>query len=129
MKLQLTLDKSAMGLSLACLAHCLVLPAVLVLLPVMLAAPLGDELFHQVLLFAVVSISAIALVMGCQKHRVWSVLAWGIAGLAVLIVAGVFGHDLFGDTGEKIASVLGSALIIVSHYKNYRLCGTNRCEC
>ena len=56
-----------MGLSLACLAHCLVLPAVLVLLPVMLAAPLGDELFHQVLLLAVVPISAIALSWGVKS--------------------------------------------------------------
>jgi len=53
MKLQFALDKSAIGLSLLCVAHCLVLPTVAVLLPAMLATPLGGEIFHKLLLVGV----------------------------------------------------------------------------
>lgn len=129
MKRQATLDKSAIGLSFLCLAHCLILPIITILLPTVLALPLEGELFHQVLLFAIVPLSTVALMMGCRKHRTWSVLAWGGAGLIVLIFAALFGHDLFGETGEKFATAIGSALIILSHIKNYRLCDRHLCEC
>lgn len=130
MKLQLGMDKSAMGLSLLCLVHCLVVPSAAVLLPTMLAMPLQDELFHQILLLAVVPLSAVALLMGCRKHQTWSVLAWGSVGLFVLIFAGLFGHDLVGEAGERLGTAIGSAFIIGSHYKNYRLCrSAHHCEC
>lgn len=130
MKLQLTLDKSAMGLSFLCLVHCLVLPIAAIVLPTLLAIPLNDEFFHQVLLIGVVPVSAVALLLGCKKHRMWETLAWGIAGLGILIFTAVLGHDLFGEIGEKVLTAIGSLLMIVSHYKNYRLCSKyQQCEC
>ena len=130
MKLQLTLDKSAISLSLLCMAHCLILPSLLILLPAVLAVPLGDELFHKALLICVIPLSAIALFLGCRKHKSWNILSWGLLGLAVLIFAGFFGHDLVGETGEKLATIVGSLFIILSHYKNYRLCSNHKkCEC
>lgn len=130
MKLQVALDKSAMGLSFLCLAHCLILPVAAILLPTMLAIPLGDELFHKILLIGVIPMSALALLMGCRKHQNWTVLLWAGFGLFALVFAAFFGHDLFGEMGEKILTTLGSMLIIVSHYKNYRLCGKHhKCEC
>lgn len=130
MKLQLALDKSAMGLSFMCLAHCLLIPVVVILLPTAIAIPLEDELFHKALLIGVIPMSIIALIMGCRNHKKWAVLLWGAYGLSILFFAGFFGHDIVGETGEKILTVIGSLLIIVGHYKNYRLCGKHqKCEC
>lgn len=129
MKLQLALDKSAMGISFLCLTHCLLLPAAALLLPTLLAIPLSDELFHRVLLIGVVPVSAIALMLGCQQHQKIGILAWGSAGLAVLILTALFAHDLIGETGEKLATAVGSLLMIISHYKNYKQCREHQCSC
>lgn len=128
MKIQLTADKSAIALSALCLVHCLILPAAAILMPTLLALPFEDKLFHRVLLVGVIPISAFALLSGCQKHRTWSLLAWGISGLVILVFAGLFGHDLLGETGERIATVIGSACLTICHYKNYRLCRSHACR-
>jgi len=129
MKLQLAMDKSAMGLSFLCLAHCLLLPSVAVLLPALIAVPLEDELFHRALLVGVVPLSVLALAMGCRQHKSWSVFICGVVGVIILVLAGLFGHDLVGEIGERIATVIGSLFIIVSHYRNYRMCCRHRCGC
>lgn len=130
MKLQLAMDKSAIGISFLCLAHCLLLPVLAIVVPTVLALPLADELFHKVLLLIVVPISALALFLGCKQHKEWKVLAWGISGLLVLIFTGLFAHDLVGEVGEKILTAVGSAMLIVCHYKNFRLCGKHQaCAC
>jgi len=99
-------------------------------LPTLLAIPLDDELFHRLLLVGVVPLSAFALLMGCRKHKNRNVVIWGGAGLLVMIFAAFLGHDLVGETGEKGLTLLGSALIIVGHYGNYRLCRVHHhCEC
>jgi len=130
MKLQTTLDKSAIGVSFLCLVHCLLLPAFIVLLPTVFATFLENELFHKVLVFCVIPLSIIALFMGCQKHKVWGILMLGFVGLVVLLFAAFFGDMLFGEAGEKIGTLTGSLFIIISHYKNYRLCSKHsECEC
>lgn len=130
MKLQIAFDKSAMGLSFLCLAHCLLLPIATILLPTVLAMPVDDELFHRLLLIAVIPMSALALLMGCRKHRNWTVLFWGGIGLSILVFTAIFGHDLFSETGEKILTAIGSLIIIVGHYKNYKLCDQHdKCAC
>lgn len=129
MKLQLSMDKSAMGLSFLCLAHCLVLPSAAILLPAVIAAPLEDELFHQILLIGVIPLCVIALFMGCRKHKSWKIFAWGITGLSILLFGGFFGHDLLGEAGERITTVVGSFFIIFSHLKNYKKCQSHQCAC
>ena len=130
MKFQPALDKSAISLSVLCMAHCLIIPVIPILLPTLFSLSLGGELFHKLLLVAVVPLSAVALLLGCQKHQHWTVLIWGIAGLSLLVFAGIFAHDLMGEAGEKTLTVVGSMLLVYSHYKNYRRCGEyEQCEC
>jgi len=50
----LTIDKMAIGLSMICTLHCLMLPIALVILPSLSASIFGDEGFHQWLLMAVI---------------------------------------------------------------------------
>ena len=123
-----TIDKAAIGLSLICAVHCLLLPVALVMLPALAASTFGDERFHQSLLIVVLPTSLIALTMGCRQHQNTSVIAMGLPGLIVLTLAAFFGHDL-GENGEKIASLLGASLIALAHLRNHTLCRSLHCDC
>ena len=123
------IDKVAISLSLLCAVHCVALPVALVMLPALAATALGDESFHRWMLVAALPTSLIALTMGCRRHRDMSVMAIALPGLGVLTFTAFFGHDLLGETGEKIASVLGASLIALSHLRNHALCVRLHCDC
>lgn len=123
-------DRTAIALSALCVVHCLVLPVVLVMLPALATLGLDNEAFHVWMTVVVLPVSALALVMGCRRHgRRW-VLAVGSLGLAILILAVFAGHDVLGEVGERLMTVLGASLIAVSHYRNFRLCQrVEQCRC
>jgi hypothetical protein len=102
-KLQILSDKLAIGFSMVCVIHCLVLPILpimLILLPPLSGLfALDDEMFHQWVLYAVVPISIAALI----------------------ILSTTLGHDLLGETGEVVISILGSMIIAYGHFRNYQL--------
>ena len=128
--LQPAADKAAIGLSLLCAVHCLVLPLVIALLPTLAAYGLADEAFHTWVVLAVIPLSAFALTMGCKKHRQKSVLYTGLMGLFLLCLTPLLGHELLGETGEKALTLAGAALIAASHIKNFRLCrNETACVC
>lgn len=123
------LDKTAIGLSLLCAVHCLLLPLVVILLPSLAASTFAGEAFHQWLVLAVVPTSLIALTMGCRKHHQKTVLAWGLSGLAFIFLALMLGHDTLGETGEKTFTLIGAAFIAWGHYRNFKLCQEPQCGC
>lgn len=120
-----TADKAAIGLSLICAIHCAAFPILVALLPAASMLGFDDEWFHRVLLFFVLPLSSYALYSGMSRHGNRAVLGIGIAGLLVLIFAAVAGHDLFGEIGERVVTVIGSALIAISHWRNFQLCQIN----
>ena len=122
------MDVFAVSLSSLCVVHCLAMPVLLVLLPSLAALPIADESFHFWLVFLVIPTSVAALFLGCRRHRKWSVLAWGLSGVGVLVFAALFGHDMLGEAGEKIMTVVGSVMVAISHALNYRLCRSSSCS-
>jgi peptidoglycan/LPS O-acetylase OafA/YrhL len=122
-------DKSAIVLSFLCALHCLLLPAAIVLYPSTLGFLPGDESVHFALLFLVIPISAYALVKGGKVHKSRKVFITGISGLLVLVAAVVLGHDILGEIGEKILTVLGSIIVIIAHVQNHLICRATDCEC
>jgi len=123
---QQRLDKLAISISSLCIVHCLLLPIGIVLVPSIGLQTLADEAFHQMLVVAVLLTSCSALFMGCRRHKVWRVLAWGVSGLFLLIAAVLFGHD-FGELFEKGLTLIGSLFVIIGHVQNYRLCKQLAC--
>lgn len=122
-------DRFAIAVSGLCVIHCLAFPVLLVLLPSLSSLGLGEEHFHQWLLYAIIPSSIIALGLGCKKHKRYNILATGLLGLAIICFAGFFGHDLVGETGEKALTVLGSVIIIWGHVQNHRACKHNQHVC
>ncbi|KZN67614.1 MerC domain-containing protein [Pseudoalteromonas luteoviolacea] len=120
-------DKVSIGLATMCVIHCIVLPILFVALPFLSASFLQEEAFHQLLLGGVLLTSVLALVSGCKTHSKWHIFTFGITGLAVLSIAAFFGHDLFGEYGETILTVVGSFIVAFSHLKNIKECKAARC--
>ena len=127
--IQAIADKSAIALSVLCALHCLLLPAAIVLYPSTLGFLPGDESVHLALLFGVIPISAYALIKGGKVHKSRKVFITGISGLLVLVAAVVLGHDVLGEIGEKILTVLGSIIVIIAHVQNHLICRATDCEC
>lgn len=122
-------DKTAISLSIICALHCLALPSLLVMLPSLTALNLADEVVHLWMLAAVIPISIYALTMGCRKHKRLGIVALGLAGITTLIAAALLGHDVLGETGEKIIVTTGAFIIAISHWQNHQLCRRLDCEC
>ena len=126
--MQIFLDKAALSLSLLCIAHCLLLPVLVSLIPVLAVLPLEDELFHRLLVLLVLPTSLVGLSLGCKKHKRWHVFFWGASGVSIVAFAAFFGHDIAGEFGEKLLTLIGSIVIVWGHIQNYRLCRLGICH-
>ena len=128
--LQPQADKVAIGLSLVCVIHCLALPLALVLAPSLVGLGLQDETFHLWIVLVVLPVSIYALTLGCRKHKNMGVLLVGLSGLLLLFLTALFGHDLAGETGERLLTLAGAGIIAASHARNFQLCRErSSCEC
>ncbi len=127
-------DKLSIGLSMLCVIHCLLLPFVLVLLPSWIAVQLANEAFHAWMVFAVLPTSIYALTLGCKKHKHYRLIALGLSGLVLLLLAVVLGEHILGHFGEKMMTLAGATLLAIGHIWNFRLCHQHRhndenCDC
>lgn len=127
MRVIAAMDRSAIGLSVVCLVHCLALPVALTMSPALAAYWFADESFHTMLVYVVLPTSIVAIGLGCKRHRTFAVIAWGANGLLALTLAVVLGSALLSEAGEKLLTMVGAVLVVVAHVQNYRLC--RRCDC
>ncbi len=121
-------DRIAISISTICALHCAALPIIVSLFPALISSSMDDHYFHLLLLWVVVPSSAIALFMGCKKHRDKYVFILGTVGVGCLIGIAIYGHDLIGETGEKIGTVFASLIIVFVHFRNHQLCRKCHCE-
>ena len=122
------LDRSAIGLSFLCVLHCLAVPLTLILMPSLAALPIADERVHLLLVLLVLPTSTVALTLGCRQHGHKHILAWGLTGIAILVLAAGLGEEFLGEYGEKILTVVGSVLVAVGHILNFKCCRTAGCD-
>jgi len=122
------MDKAAVGLSLACVVHCLLTPIAIVMLPALGATFLEDERFHYGILFLVLPTSLIALGLGCRKHRRAEIFITGLFGLFALFLILIVGEETLGEFGEKVSTIAGTAIIAFAHIRNYLLCRNQDCH-
>ena len=115
-------DRAAIGLSLACALHCLIAPLTVSLYPSVITASLQDERIHFALLAFVIPISASSLTMGCRLHKKLPVVGLGLAGILILILSALLGHDVGGESLEVAGTLLGSGVVACSHLLNFKLC-------
>lgn len=120
-------DKLAIILSALCFLHCTLVPVVMLTMPLVWLGSLQGEHIHQLLIIGVLPFSLFALLLGCRKHRTWSILRLGSFGLVLLVLAALIGHDFLGEIGEKLVTMIGSTLLIIGHIRNFKLCKLQDC--
>jgi hypothetical protein len=126
---QLGLDRFAIGLSVLCAIHCLAVPVLLILFPSIMASfHLDDHIFHELLLWFAIPSSAIAVFLGCKRHKDRRVFILAGFGLGLLTAAALLGHDVLGEMGEKIATLFAVSILALAHIRNYSLCREDSCR-
>ncbi len=121
------MDRIAVAASAICAIHCLALPLLLGVFPALGASFFGQEQFHWLLLWLVIPLSLVSLTLGCRRHKNPAVALFGLAGLGLLTLTATIGHDVLGETGERIVTVTGALAIAVAHTRNFILC--RRADC
>ena len=137
--MQILLDRFAILLSGICAIHCIALPIVAGLLP-LLATTFhhGHELhefwFHQFILYFIVPVSIIALISGYRVHGRLIPILISFVGLAILTGTALFidqliAHHIIGHDGEMLLTVTGGVIHAIGHIlnlqatrKTHRLC-------
>lgn len=123
-----SLDGMAIALSAACVIHCLALPLLIILFPILGSTVLADDSFHGLLLILIIPSSALAFYVGCRQHGDGSVLWLGLTGICLLTVAAALGTTFLGIAGEKLLTGAGGTLLAIGHVTNFRRCRARRCE-
>ena len=126
---QINNDKIAISLSIACVIHCFFMPSFIVLFPAFLPVQLDNELIHYLMLWFIIPISVFALSKGFINHKRISFLFIGITGLFILIYAVLLGESNMGETSERTITLIGSIIVSIAHYKNFRTCSDMDCSC
>ena len=121
-------DKTAISLSLICLAHCLLVPILLVLFSGYVTLSYNNELIHYLLLLLAIPVSLYALFRGMRNHSKLIFFVIGLLGITALIFAVTIGTAIWGEFGEKLFTTIGASLIVFAHYKNYKLCRKLECD-
>ena len=125
-KEQLKTDKLAMTLSLACVAHCFLVPSFLILTSGFLSFSIDNEFIHTLILFIAAPVSTYALVLGYKNHKKTSFFVIGVTGLLILIAV-LLGEAMLDESLVKSLTLFGSILIIFAHFKNHQLCKEIEC--
>ncbi len=127
-RVRATADWFGIVASAACAIHCIVLPALLVTGTVLPASLLGDESFHAAMLWVILPAAILAFGIGCRRHKDLWVLALGAIGLTGMVLAVAIVHDIAGEFGERIVTLVSAAVLITAHYRNFQLCRSSGCD-
>jgi predicted branched-subunit amino acid permease len=122
------LDSFAIFLSATCMLHCLALPVLVTLFPIAQGSLLDEQSFHLILLVFILPTSLIALTIGCRKHKDILTIVLGAIGLSILTFTGIFGHEVFGENGERIVTTIGGLILAGAHIQNFRICRADNCK-
>ena len=126
--MQTHFDRFAILLSGLCAIHCVALPIVASLLPLLATTiqhghQLHEFWFHQFILIFILPVSIIALLTGYKFHKTIMPIFIAGLGLAILVGTSLFIEDLLAahiipHSGETILTVVGGIIHAVGHILN-----------
>ena len=121
-RIQSLLDGGAVVISAICAVHCLALPFLLVLFPLLGATVMADEAFHTILLWVILPTSVIAVGLAMFRHLDWVVVGSVGIGLVILVAAALWAHDHSEPWVDAAMSVTGGAILAAGHIRNFLIC-------
>jgi len=101
------IDTGAILLSSACVAHCLGMPLLLTLTPILSLSWFSEQHFHWAMLLLAVPLSLIGLWQGFIRHASWLVPAVGAVGLAMMA------YDLLPDHDSHVHGLTLAGVLLV----------------
>jgi hypothetical protein len=117
------LDKLGIWVSGLCALHCLALPVVVPLLPLIGSSFFAQLWFERTILTISLLIGAVALISGAMRyHGRWYPLVLLFSGGAIY-----WHKNMFGEFYEPFTIAVGAMLIVAGHWINMRLC--RQCKC
>jgi hypothetical protein len=119
-------DRIAIALSAICIVHCLAVPLLVALLPIAAVSFGNNQHFHEVMLWLVVPTSLVGFGMGLRVHRQIGIVLLGAAGVIVLWIVAIHGHETWRADVEAVVSVAGSLVLGGAHWMNFR--AVRRCH-
>lgn len=112
------LERAAIWLSLACAAHCLLMPVAMMLMPLLGASLAPENPTLELVLNGIVVVSALlGGLWGYRRHRDVRLVAATVAGLVVYLI----GHGLEGSTAGLALAVSGAVMLASSSFLSARL--------
>jgi hypothetical protein len=111
-------DTIAVALSGLCFVHCLALPLLVISFPLIAPWAMDDMFFHRSLLLVVIPVSVIALLLGYRAHHSRRTLLLASAGIAILTMVAITGHEGLSPLSERIATTVGGVVLASSHLLN-----------
>jgi len=121
-RIQSALDASAVAISALCAIHCLALPVLLVLFPLLGATVMTDESLHVMLLWVILPTSVIAIGLALPRHKdAWAIGLIGL-GLLILVLGAFWAHDHAEPWVDTAMSVSGGAILAAGHIRNFVMC-------
>lgn len=119
---RISFDTLGIIASCLCMMHCLAMPIVISVLPVVGARWLEADWTHKLLAFFVVSFGLLAVAPGYLKHRKRSVLLGLVTGLSFVLFATFVSGILLGEEWELPLITIGNLIVVATHWHNRQLC-------
>lgn len=120
-------DIAGVFASTLCMVHCILLPLVLALLPVIAKPLMANDYLHVGLAGFVLSFCLMAYLPGYFKHKDKRLLYIGALGLSLVFFATFQAHEL-GEIGEIGILTVGNILIVFGHLLNRKLLSHVGCK-
>ncbi len=114
-----TWDRLGIWISGLCAIHCLLMPVVIATLPLWSSTLHLHAWTHLVFAALLIPVTVFAVRGAYQAHRPQSILVLLVSGLVLVVGAALF-HETLGEVGEALVTLVGSVLLIVGHWRNWR---------
>ena len=141
------LDQIAIGMAVLCGIHCLLMPVLIALIPIIATGIFVHQDFHLWMLLLVLPTTGLSLFMGCRKHKDRWTAALAAVGIGSMIAVTVFEttqHHAQTDTQPTCSgcarsveqpiplsawlNTLGGLLVASAHVRNFKLCRKTNCS-
>ncbi len=114
-------DMLGIAASTICLIHCMAMPFVITLLPLIGWQFLAGKLAHEILAAFVFCFAMFAIVPGYLKHHEKSVLMGMLFGLGLVVIATFLCGWFLPDKLELPLITAGNLILVVTHWHNHHL--------
>lgn len=136
------LDRLAVGMAVLCGIHCLLMPVLIAVLPIIATGFFAHEDFHLWMLLFVLPTTGISIFMGCRKHKdKWTAIL-SLIGIGIMIAVTAFEYlnhascsacaGCSRPAGAPIPpsawiNTVGGLFLASAHVRNFKLCRKNHC--